>query len=340
MYSFNNDYSEGAHPRILNAMAESNLEQAPGYGEDKYTKEAIEVLRKRIGRSDVHIHLLSGGTQTNMIAISAFLRPYEAAIAAATGHINVHETGAVEATGHKVVVAGSKDGKLSPFSIKPILEMYTDEHMVKPRLVYISDPTEIGTVYTKDELINLSRFCRGNNLLLYMDGARLGSALCCEGIGYDLSHIANLVDAFYIGGTKCGALIGEALIICNQSLNENFRYCIKQRGGLLAKGRILGIQFSELFKDNLYFDLARHANEMAGILREGIKKAGYSFLADSPTNQIFPILPDDLIERLQKKYLFSTWSKIDDKTSAVRLVTSWATERDAVLSFVEDIKTI
>lgn len=340
MYSFNNDYSEGAHPRILDALVESNLVQTTGYGEDKYTAEAIELLKKKMKRSDVHIHLVSGGTQTNMIAISSFLRPHEAAIAAKTGHIAVHETGAIEATGHKVITVDCKDGKLNPSNIKPVLDAHTDEHMVKPKLVYISNSTEIGTVYTKDELIGLSRFCRENNLLLYMDGARLGSALCCEGVGLELSDIANLVDAFYIGGTKNGALLGEALVICNQSLNEDFRYFIKQKGALLAKGKVLGIQFLELFRDNLYFDLAKHANEMAGILRDGIKKAGYSFFTDSPSNQIFPILPDSLIEKLQEKYVFSIWSKIDDKTSAIRLVTSWATEKDAVLSFIEDMKII
>lgn len=340
MYSFNNDYSEGAHPRILNALVETNLVQTIGYGEDQYCLEAAELIKKRLKRSDVNIHLLSGGTQTNMTAISAFLRPHEAAIAASTGHIFTHETGAIEATGHKVIAVDTKEGKLNPSYIKPVLDAHTDEHMVKPRLVYISNSTEIGTVYTKDELVSISQFCKENNLLLYMDGARLGSALCCEGVELELSDIPGLVDAFYIGGTKNGALLGEALVICNPSLNEDFRYFIKQKGGLLAKGRVLGIQFLELFRDDLYFDLARHANEMAHILRDGISKAGYSFLTDSPSNQIFPILPNRVIEKLRVKYLFELWSKIDGNNSAVRLVTSWATEKDAVFNFIEDLKRI
>lgn len=338
MYSFKNDYSEGAHPRILNALLESNMKQVNGYGEDEYSKEAIELLKQRIKKSNVNIHLLVGGTQTNLTAISAFLRPHEAAIAANTGHILVHEAGAIEATGHKAISIEVKDGKLTPFHIKPVLDAHEDEHMVKPRLVYISDSTEIGTVYTKSELKDLSSFCRENNLLLYMDGARLGSALCSKEGSMELSDLAELVDAFYIGGTKNGALLGEALVICRESLNEDFRYHIKQKGGLLAKGKLLGIQFLELFRDDLYFELASHANKMAGILVEGIKEAGYSFLTYSPSNQIFPVLPNSLIEKLKEKYSFYIWSKADDKNSSIRLVTSWATEESAVLSFVEDVK--
>lgn len=340
MYSFTNDYSEGAHPRILNALIESNFVQSQGYGEDKYTLEAIELLKKWIKRDDVDIHFLSGGTQTNLTAISAFLKPHEAAIAATTGHIAVHETGAIEATGHKVITVDVKDGKLAPSLIKPVLDEHGDEHMVKPKLVYISNSTEVGTVYTKNELTELSRFCRENNLLLYLDGARLGSALCWEGCGLELSDLADLTDAFYIGGTKNGALLGEALIICRDSLKEDFRYFIKQKGGLLAKGRLLGIQFLELFRDDLYFKMAAHANKMASMLAEGISKAGYRFLTDSPSNQIFPILPNEIINKLKEKYSFSIWSKIDENNSCIRLVTSWAAKEEEVLNFVEDIKNI
>lgn len=338
MYSFKNDYSEGAHPRILKTLLETNLEQAEGYGNDQFTQKAVELLKQRMKHDDVHIHLLSGGTQTNLTVISAFLRPHEAAIAANTGHILVHETGAIEATGHKIISINVNDGKLNPIHIKPILDTYTDEHMVKPKLVYISNSTEIGTVYTKSELFELSRFCKENNLILFMDGARLGSALCSKGCGIELSDLPDLVDAFYIGGTKNGALLGEALVICNDYLNEDFRYHIKQKGGLLAKGRLLGIQFSELFRDGLYFELAKHANEMADILKEGIKNAGYSFLTDSPSNQVFPIFPVNLIEKLNQKYAFEIWTKIDNHTSAIRLVTSWATEEKHVLAFIEDMK--
>jgi threonine aldolase len=340
MYSFKNDYSEGAHPRILNALIESNLEQVEGYGDDPYTNQAIQLLKERIGREDVDIHLLPGGTQTNLTAISAFLRPHEAAIAANTGHILVHETGAIEATGHKVISVDVKDGKLCPAHINSVLELHTDEHMVKPKLVYISNPTEIGSIYSKSELENLSIFCKEKGLLLYVDGARLGSALCSEENDMELSDLGKYIDAFYIGGTKNGALMGEALVICKDSLKEDFRFSIKQKGAMLAKGRLLGIQFLELFKDNLYFDLAKHANKMANILKDGISKAGYSFLTHSPSNQTFPIFPNNLIEKLQEKYSFLIWEKVDDNNSAIRLVTSWATQETMVQDFINDLKNL
>lgn len=338
MYSFNNDYSEGAHPRILNALIETNLKQEIGYGEDRYSLKAIELLKQRIGRTDVDIHLLTGGTQTNLIAISAFLRPHEAAIAASTGHIFTHETGSIEATGHKVLSTETADGKLTPAHIQAILDAHTDEHMVKPKLVYISNSTEIGTIYTKNDLEQLRDFCKVHNLILFMDGARLGSALCSAENDLVLNDLPELVDAFYIGGTKNGALIGEALVICRDSLKEDFRYHMKQKGGLLAKGRLLGIQFLELFRDNLYFELAAHANQMADLLREGISKENFTFLTHSPSNQLFPILPNSLIAELQKNYLFQIWERIDSDYSAIRLVTSWATKEDEVLTFIEELK--
>ncbi|KJS48929.1 low specificity L-threonine aldolase [Desulfosporosinus sp. BICA1-9] len=338
MYSFKNDYSEGAHPRILNSLMESNFEQVEGYGEDGYTQQAVELLKQRIGRNDIDIHLLSGGTQTNLTAISAFLRPHEAVISANTGHILVHETGAIEATGHKVISIEVTNGKLNDSHIKAALDSHTDEHMVKPKLVYISNPTEIGSIYNKAELEQISRFCKENNLYLFMDGARLGSALCSEESNLDLSDLATLVDAFYIGGTKNGALMGEALVICRDSLKEDFRFYMKQKGALLAKGRLLGIQFLELFRDNLYFDLAKHANKMAALLRAEIGKAGFKFLVYSPSNQLFPIFPDSLITELHKNYSFYVWSKVDADHSAVRLVTSWSTKEDQVLAFIEDMK--
>ncbi|NOW06749.1 threonine aldolase family protein [Clostridium beijerinckii] len=340
MYSFKNDYSEGAHPRILNALMEANMEQVEGYGEDKYTKQAIELLKQKIEREDIDIHLFPGGTQTNLTAISAFLRPHEAAIAANTGHILVHETGAIEATGHKVISIEVKDGKLSPANINSVLELHTDEHMVKPKLVYISNPTEIGSIYSKSELENLSIFCKEKNLFLYVDGARLGSALCSEENDMELSDLGKYTDVFYIGGTKNGALIGEALVICRDSLKEDFRFMIKQKGALLAKGKLLGIQFLELFRDNLYFDLAKHANKMASILKDEISRAGYSFLTHSPSNQLFPILPNNMIEKLQEKYSFYIWEKVDDNNSAIRLVTSWATQETKVRDFIDDLKKL
>jgi threonine aldolase len=340
MYSFKNDYSEGAHPNILNALIKSNMEQVDGYGEDEYSKSAIKLLKEKIKCDKVDIHMLCGGTQTNLTAISAFLRPHEAIISANTGHVLVHETGAIEATGHKVISMEVDDGKISPSHIKMALDAHTDEHMVKPKMVYISNPTEIGTIYKKRELEDLSQCCRINNLILYVDGARLGSALCSEGNDIQLSDLPKLVDAFYIGGTKNGALMGEALVICKDCLKEEFRYHIKQKGGLLAKGRVIGIQFLELFKDDIYFDLAKHANHMAEILKSGIKGCGYGFLIDSSTNQIFPLLPIGVINKLEEKYSFYIWQKIDIDNSAIRLVTSWATTEEAVKTFIDDLKLI
>lgn len=338
MYSFKDDYSEGAHPRILEALIQTNLQQMKGYGEDEYTREAIELIKKKLKHRDVDVHLLSGGTQTNLTVISAFLRPHEAAIAASTGHILIHETGAIEGTGHKVLSCEVRDGKLAPNHIQAVLDAHTDEHMVKPRLVYISNPTEIGSIYSKGELEELSRYCRSQGLILYLDGARLGSALCSEENDLELSDLGTLVDAFYIGGTKNGALLGEALVICKDSLKEDFRFHIKQKGGLLAKGRVLGLQFLELFRDDLYFELARHANAMAQLLKTEISAAGYRFFTHSPSNQIFPILPNWLIAKLQEEYAFYVWAKIDEDHSAIRLVTSWATSEEAVSALREEIR--
>jgi threonine aldolase len=337
MFNFKNDYSEGAHPKILNALLSTNLEQTEGYGEDCYSVQAISLLQQLIGRTDIDIHLLAGGTQTNLTALSAFLRPHEAAIAAHTGHILVHETGAIEATGHKILSLATNDGKIGPADIQTVLDTHTDEHMVKPKLVYISNPTEIGTIYTKSELEQLSSFCRERDLYLYIDGARLGSALCVKESGLCLADLGKLVDAFYIGGTKNGALLGEALVICTEALKPEFRFHMKQKGALLAKGRVLGLQFRELFQDNLYFQLAQHANDMAALLRQAIQTAGFTFLTQSPTNQIFPILPHWLIEKLQQNYAFYIWSKVDVEHSAIRLVTSWATPPAAVQAFIADM---
>jgi threonine aldolase len=339
VYSFKNDYSEGAHPQILNALIETNMVQEEGYGEDHYSLQAAELLKEKMGRSDVAIHFLTGGTQTNLTAISAFLRPHHAAIAAITGHINVHETGAIEATGHKVLTVNSgKDGKLTPAGIQAVLDAHPDEHMVKPKLVYISDTTENGAVYTKNEVEQLSTFCKENHLYFYMDGARLGSALTSSANDLELSDLPNLVDAFYVGGTKNGALLGEALVICNNELKEDFRFYMKQKGAMLAKGRLTGIQFLELFRDNLFFDLAAHANAMATKISEGIDAVGYGFLTPPVSNQIFPILPNTLLEELHQQFNFFDWEKVDDEHTAVRLVTSWATKEEAVDAFVESLK--
>ncbi|MBX4263439.1 threonine aldolase family protein [Clostridium estertheticum] len=340
MYSFKNDYSEGAHPNILKALVKSNMVQTEGYGEDKYSIGAIKLLKDKLKCNDIDIHMFCGGTQTNLTAISAFLRPHEAVISANTGHVLVHETGAIEATGHKVISIKVEDGKLKPTHIQMVIDEHTDEHMVKPKMVYISNPTEIGTIYKKQELKDLYDFCTKNNIILYVDGARLGSALCSKENDIEISDLPKLADVFYIGGTKNGALLGEALVICKEELKEDFRYHIKQKGGLLAKGRLIGIQFLELFRNDLYFDLAGHANFMAETLKLGIKECGYKFLINSSTNQIFPILPNKIIDKLQENYLFFVWEKIDEDNSAVRLVTSWATKDEPVKSFIDDLKLI
>ena len=336
MFSFKNDYSEGGHPKILQALLTTNLEQQNGYGEDAFSLQAIELIRKKVGRDDIDVHFLSGGTQTNLTALSAFMRPHEAAISADTGHVLVHETGAIEATGHKVISIESDDGKLTPDQIRFIVESHGDEHMVKPKLVYLSHPTEVGTIYSKSELEQISRYCREHKLLLYVDGARLGSALCAEGNDLSLFDLSGLVDAFYIGGTKNGALLGEALIICRESLKEDFRFHMKQNGALLAKGRLIGIQFMALFTNDLYYELAGHANKMADKIREEISRAGFPFLTASPTNQIFPVLPNSLIEKLSAKYAFYVWAKVDEEKSAIRLVTSWVTPEQEVENFLHE----
>ena len=335
MYSFKNDYSEGAHPNILHAMLKHNTTQEEGYGGDKHTRNAIAAIRDLLEDTTADVHLLSGGTQTNLIAISSFLRPHEAVITATSGHIATHETGAIEATGHKLLTVDTANGKLTPELIAPILIEHHFEHMVKPRFVYISNPTELGTVYTKSELGELHNFCKDNNLLIYMDGARLGAALTCTEAELTTAEMYTMTDALFIGGTKNGALLGEALVIRNQKLQEDVRYLIKQRGGLLAKGRVLGVQFEELFRDNLYFDLAKQANEMAQYMASELKSVGCSFLIESPTNQIFPIINNNVVEELQAKFEFYVWAKVDDERSAIRLVTSWATPESAVKDFVE-----
>jgi threonine aldolase len=333
MFSFQNDYSEGAHPRIFAALAAANLEQTQGYGNDPYTGEAARLIRARLKNNDAQVHFLAGGTQTNLVALTAFLRPHEAVVSAVSGHINVHETGAVEAAGHKVIAVPSSDGKLTPERVLPVLRAHSDEHMVKPRVVYISNSTEVGTCYSKAELTALREFCLSFGLLLYMDGARLGSALACSDAA--LSDIAALTDAFYIGGTKNGALLGEALVITNLPLASDIRYIIKQRGGMLAKGRVLGLQFCELFRDGLYFEIAAHANRMADVLRDGIRRANFAFLSGSVSNQLFPIFPDELAQALSARFRFDTWGKPDEAHTCVRLVTSWATRQEAVDAFLQ-----
>ncbi|HQG58125.1 MAG TPA: aminotransferase class V-fold PLP-dependent enzyme [Candidatus Dojkabacteria bacterium] len=338
-YSFFNDYSEGAHPLILQALSETNLIQATGYGLDSYSASAKEKILQQL-RTDSDIFFVSGGTQANLICLSSMLRPFEAVICASSGHIAVHEAGAIEATGHKVITVPSKNGKLSKDLIAEVVLTHQDEHMVKPKAVFISNSTEVGTHYKLQEIEELSDYCKINNLYLYLDGARLASGLATDDSDLKLSNIATLTDIFYIGGTKNGALLGEAIVINNPHLKSEFFRVIKQRGGLLAKGKILGIQFDVLFTNNLYFELGKKANLHAKYLTTGLKDLGVSFLTDSNTNQIFPILSNTIIESLQKDYGFYIWEKVDMDTSAIRLVTSWATTDESVKMFLDDLKRL
>lgn len=335
MISFTNDYSEGAHPKILELLMSTNLEQKNGYGNDIHCEKARQYMKKHIGRENVDIHFLVGGTQTNLLVISAFLRPHQCVIAVESGHINVHETGAVEATGHKVVTVPGQEGKLTPEAITKALEYHSDEHMVKPKMVYLSNSTELGTIYTKRELSVIRQLCLEKDLLLFLDGARLGSALTSKRNDMTLEDIAALTDVFYIGGTKNGALLGEALVICKEELKQEFRYLMKQRGAMLAKGFVVGIQFEALFEDRLYFELGSHANQMAEILEAALTELGFHFHTQVCSNQLFPILPNELIDRLSAEFGFLVQEKLSDDYSVIRLVTSWATTKNNVEAFVQ-----
>lgn len=338
-YLFFDDYSEGAHPRILEALARTNLQQEPGYVMDSFAIEAAGFIRERFACPQAEVHFVSSGTQANLAVLSAVLKPWESVIAAESGHINTHETGSVEATGHKVNTVKGDQGKVRPVEIQEVVEMHNFDQMVLPRAVYISQSTELGTVYSKAELTALSEKCKAHGLYLYLDGARLGAALASRGCDLSPESLAKLVDAFYVGGTKNGALIGEAIVIVNAQLQDHFRYNLRQRGGLLAKGRAVSLQFLELFRDDLYLDIASHANDLAAQMAAGIRECGYQILVEAPTNQVFPVLPNRVIERLQQEYGFHIWEKFDAQNSVIRLVTSWATEEHAVAEFLRTLKT-
>ncbi len=340
-YSFLDDYSEGCHPRILAALNKTNLVQQTAYGDDEYSEHARSLIREQLNSSDIPVFFVAGGTLANIIISSTSLRPHEAVIAANTGHIVVRETGAIEATGHKIISVESGDGKLTPADIHTAVANNAHfPHMAKPRLVYISNATETGTVYTKSELQALSKMCKEHGLLLLLDGARLGVALTADVSDLSLVDIAELTDIFWIGGTKAGALIGEAIVIPNPQLAEDFAFHIKQRGGLLAKGRLLGVQFMELFSDGLFFELTRHANAMAQKLSESITASGFKLAAPTQSNQIFLMLPDTLIESLKENYDFYVWEKVDDQHSVTRMVTSWATDEKQVDALIADVKRL
>ena len=331
------DYAEGAHPQILKELGKTNLIQQYGYSDDDYCIEAASLIKKEIGTSDVEVHFVSGGTQANLTVISSALKPYESVIAAKTGHIAIHEAGAIEFTGHRINEIITVDGKLTPELILPVLIEHHDEHMVVPKMVYISNSTELGTIYNKDELQKLNTFCKKNNLYLYLDGARLGAALTAKDQDLSMQDLTKLVDVFYIGGTKNGALLGEAIILINDDLKQKFRYSMKQKGALLAKGRLFGIQFSELFRNGLFYELSKHANDMAYKLVDGIQDLGFSFTAPPATNIIFPIIADEIVTKLEKKYHFYQWEKLKTEYTSIRLVTSWATREDKVDEFINDL---
>lgn len=334
MILFNNDYAEGAHPKVMERLLQTNMEQTVGYGEDPYCEAAREKVRKACQAPDADVHFLVGGTQANMTVISAALRPHQGAVCVQTGHINVHETGAVEATGHKVLALEGTDGKIKASQVQEMWkEHWADgahEHIVQPKLVYISHPTELGTLYTKQELTALRAVCDACGMYLFLDGARLAYGLAAEGTDVTLADIAALTDVFYIGGTKSGALFGECVVIKRREIKEDFRYMIKQKGGMLAKGRLLGVQFDTLFEGNLYVEMGRHADRLAMKLKNGLKEKGYHFYIDSITNQQFVIVDNEKLQEIEKNFGVNYEKRLDENHMVIRICTSWATKEENV----------
>lgn len=344
MIYFNNDYSEGCHPRILEALTRTNMEQTPGYGMDDHCAAAAKMIRSLCGDDSLAVHFLVGGTQANLTVIDAALRPHQGVIGAESAHINVHETGAVEATGHKVLWLPGTEGKIAAAQVREVVLAHradsSFEHTVQPKMVYVSNPTELGTLYAKQELQELSDTCRELGLYLFLDGARLGYGMEATGNDVTLEDLARLCDVFYIGGTKVGALFGEAVVISNPEIKQDFRYLIKQHGGMLAKGRLLGLQFEILLEDGLYFQIARQADMLADQIRACLLECNVPLLVPGVTNQIFPILPDDVLETLSKTYAFCEQERVDETHRAVRFCTSWATTQENVEALCRDLKQL
>ena len=342
MISFRSDYSQGAHPKVMEALSATNFEHTDGYGIDRHCEAAADIIKKLIGRPDAGVHMMIGGTPCNVTVIAAALRPYETVIAARSGHCYFHETGAVEATGHRVTTVEPVDGKVTPEGIDFAMTEYQDEHTPKPGMVYLSLPSECGTVYTKAELEAIRRKCDEYSLLLYVDGARLASALVCPECDLTVPDLAALSDAFYIGGTKCGALFGEALVILNPKIDDHFRWMIKRQCAMLAKGRLIGVQFEALLggDDPLLFRIARRENEAANVIRRGLANLGVEFFGSSPTNQVFPILPAACVRELEKEFFFYEWAPESDGMIAIRLVTGWGTSEDEAIAFVLRVKEL
>ena len=343
MIHFNSDYTAGAHQEVMDALVRTNMEHTVGYGNDGYSAEARDMIREAVGIPDAEVMFLVGGTQTNATAIDGILRRHEGVLAAASGHIAVHESGAIEASGHKVLTLPERDGKVCSEDVeKFIKEFYADEtyqHMVAPGMLYISQPTEFGTIYSLEELKALSAVCHRHNIPLYIDGARMAYGLMAEGADFTLRDIARLADVFYIGGTKCGTLFGEALVVTNRELLKNLFPLVKQHGALLAKGRLLGVQFGALFRDGLYERIGKEAVRLALKIREAFRKAGYNVVIESPTNQQFFQLPNDVIDRLRESIAFDYWGPRGERESVVRFVTSWSTtEQDVEMLIAEVLK--
>lgn len=341
MIRLNNDYSEGCHPSILLRLNEMNLEQNPGYGTDTHCAEAADAVRKAFACPDADVHFLVGGTQANMTVIAAALRPYEAVLCADTGHINVHETGAVEGTGHKCIALQSRDGRISASQISVAAAMLDDnEHVAKPAMVYISMSTELGTVYNRAQLRDIYLTCQKLGLYLFIDGARLGYALAAPTGDLTAADIAEMCDVFTVGGTKMGALFGEAIVINHPALKKHFRHMMKHQGGLLAKGWLLGVQFSALMADGLYFQLGQKAVKQAMRIRTALLEKGIPLYVDSPTNQLFPIFSDEQVEALEEDFALEFQERVDESHVALRVCTSWATPERNVTAFIEKINKL
>lgn len=341
MIRLNNDYSEGCHPSILLRLNEMNLEQNPGYGTDTYCAEAADAVRKAFACPDADVHFLVGGTQANMTVIAAALRPYEAVLCADTGHINVHETGAVEGTGHKCIALQSRDGRISASQISVAAAMLDDnEHVAKPAMVYISMSTELGTVYNRAQLRDIYLTCQKLGLYLFIDGARLGYALAAPTGDLTAADIAEMCDVFTVGGTKMGALFGEAIVINHPALKKHFRHMMKHQGGLLAKGWLLGVQFSALMADGLYFQLGQKAVKQAMRIRTALLEKGIPLHVASPTNQLFPIFSDEQVEALEEDFALEFQERVDESHVALRVCTSWATPERNVTAFIEKINKL
>ena len=344
MQYFHNDYNEICHPAILKKMQENMGNQMGGYSEDSSCEKAAAIIRRLCKNANLAVHFLVGGTQTNLTVIAAALRPHQAAIGAQTAHINVHETGAIEATGHKVIGLPTNDGKINAEQIRnAVLMHYADsahEHIPQPKMVYISNPTELGTIYTLNELQALSDVCKEYNLYLFVDGARLGYGLAASGNDVTFADLSRLTDVFYIGGTKVGAMFGEAVVFSNPVLAEDFRYIMKQRGAMLAKGWLLGLQYEALLEDNLYLRISDHADKMADMIRKTLKELKYPLLVEGTTNQIFPILPDALLDKLKDNFTFSEQERVDETHRAVRFCTSWATKPESVAALCEELREL